>query len=258
MESKEKLYRTLVEDARKDYSSRSRSVNTKGVYLTWVKDCHEINLWTYWQGIGNYNAKILLVGQDWGFSDPESSIMQNIRDINDGLRTDYSFEQANPAGKVNPTDDILRKLFASIGYDITKGCEDLFFTNFVLGYRSKGLSGNLKKEWLLADAPYFSRLVNIIEPKVVVCLGKDTFEGVQYACTGKWPHTGRFNAFIESPQNPAILSLLSGKTAAAFAVAHCGKIGTMNRNRSGKIGNLSSSHSLDRQIADWARIKAYL
>lgn len=258
MKNKEQLYRTLVDDARNDYLSRPRSANSKGVYLTWVKDCHEINLWTYWQGIGNFDAKILLVGQDWGAPDPKSSIMQNIRDINDGLRTDYSFKQANPAGKVNPTDDNLCELFASIGYDITKRCGDLFFTNFVLGYRSKGLSGNMKREWLLADAPYFSRLVNIIEPKVVVCLGKDTFEGVQYACTGEWQHTGRFNAFIESPQNPAILPLLSGKTVAAFAVAHCGKIGTLNRNRIGRLGSYASSQSLYRQIEDWKKIKGFL
>ena len=46
--------------------------------------------------------------------------------------------------------------------------------------------------------------------------------------------------------------------ATAFAVAHCGIIGTMNRNRADKAGNLVSSHNLDRQTEDWKRIKAYL
>ena len=258
MDNKEQLYRKLVDDARKDYLSRPRSGNSNGVYLTWAEDCREINLWTYWQGIGNYDANIMLVGQDWGFYDPKSGIMQNIRDINSGLRTDYNFSQANPPGRVNPTDSNLCELFDSLGYDITKRCGDLFFTNFVLGYRSKGLSGNLKREWLFADAPYFFRLVNIIEPKVVICLGKDTFESVQYAYTGKWQHTGRYNSFIESARNPTKLPLLSGKTTAVFAVAHCGIIGTMNRNRTGKARNLTSSHSLDRQKEDWSRIKSYL
>ena len=252
MDNKEQRYRSLVEDARKDYYSRPRPCNSKGVYLTWVEDCHEINLWTYWQGIRNFDAQIMLVGQDWGFPDQTSSIMQNIKEINDGLREDYVFN------RLNPTDKNLWKLFSVLGYDINQRCSDLFFTNYVLGYRSKGCSGNLKKEWLMADAPYFSRLINIIEPKVVICLGKDTFEGVQYSCTGKRQHIGRYNTFIESTQNPLTLPLLSGKTVAVFAVAHCGRIGTMNRNRTGKIGNLSSDHSLNRQIEDWMRIKAYL
>lgn len=252
MEIKEQLYRSLVEDARNDYLSRPRSSNSKGVYLTWAEDCQEINLWTYWQGIGNYDASIMLVGQDWGFPDATSSVMQNIRDINSGLRRDYEFDQ------VSTTDGNLCKLFSVLGYDITQRCKDLFFTNFILGYRSKGFSGNLLHEWLTTDAPFFARLINIIEPRVVICLGKDTFESVQYACTGKKAHLKNLNAFIESTQNPVTLPLLSGKTTTAFAVAHCGTIGTMNRNRSGKNGNLSSSHSLDRQIEDWTRINTYL
>ena len=252
MINKEQLYRSLVEDVRKDYLSRPRSSNSKGVYLTWTEDCHEINLWTYWQGIGNYDASVMLVGQDWGFSDTASSVMQNIREINSGLREDYEFN------RYSPTDRNLHRLFSVLGYDITKRCKDLFFTNFILGYRSKGFSGNLSREWLAADAPFFSRLVDIIEPKVVICLGKDTFENVQYACTGKREHIKSFNAFIESKYNPVTLPLLSGKTTTAFAVAHCGTIGTMNRNRSSRNEDSLSSHNLDRQIEDWTRIKPYL
>ena len=58
---------------------------------------------------------------------------------------------------------------------------------------------------------------------------------------------GSYNSFVESEQNPVVIPLQSGKTAAAFAVAHCGKIGTMNRNRT---GNHKSSQDLARQIED--------
>ena len=252
MENKELLYRALVEDVRADYSSRPRSVNSKGVTLTWVEECHEINLWTYWQGIGNYDASIMLVGQDWGFPDGESRVMQNIREINSGLCKTYEFD------RFSPTDRNLCELFSVLGYDITKKCEDLFFTSFVLGCRTKGFSGNLLREWLADDSPFFTRLVNIIEPKVIICLGKDTFENVLLACTGKKEHIKGYNAFIESTRNPVRFPLLSGKITAVFAEAHCGTIGTMNRNRFGKKGELSSSHSLDRQMEDWARIKACL
>ena len=82
MNEKEQLYRALIDDVRKDYLSRPLVRNSKGVYLVWEEECHEINLWTYWQGLGNYDAKIVLVGQDWGFPDRSSKVMQNIREIN--------------------------------------------------------------------------------------------------------------------------------------------------------------------------------
>lgn len=251
MNTKEERYRALVEDARNDYISRPIVCNAKGVYLTWVEDCREINLWTYWQGIGNYDAKIMLVGQDWGFSDDESKVMRNIREINSGLRADYDYDFDKPS----PTDDNLCKLFSVLGYDITRRCKDLFFTNFVLGYRSKGCSGSLNHKWITADAPYFARLVNIIEPAVMICLGKATFDGVQLACTRETRRIRSYNNFIESEYNPVAIPLQSGKTSAAFAVAHCGKIGTMNRNRT---GNHKSSQGLARQIEDWKRIRAYI
>ncbi len=252
MNRKERLYRTLVEDVRKDYLSRIPVKNSKGVYLTWAEDCHEINLWTYWQGLGSYDAKIMLVGQDWGYIDQTSRVLNNIREINQGLRTDYSFDETNP------TDNHLSELFSVINYDLSQRCDDLFFTNFVLGYRSEGLSGNLMHVWIAEDAPYFSRLVNIIEPKVIICLGKDTFRNVQYACTGKMPRIGKYNSFIESSQNPVTLPLLSGKTVTSFAVAHCGTIGTMNRNRTAVNGMIKSSLDLNLQKEDWKRIKYYL
>lgn len=257
MPTKEQLYRALVDDVQKDYLSRPRICNAKGVYLKWANDCQEINLWTYWQGRGNYDAKIMLVGQDWGPVIPKSAVMQNIKDINSGLRTDYDYRQIS-SPKENPTDKNLCTLFSTLGYELTERCADLFFTNFVLGYRSEGLSGNMMRQWLRADAPYFSRLVNIIEPKVIICLGKDTFENVLYACTGKMRNVGRFNAFIESAQNPVTLPLLSGKTTTVFGEAHCGTIGTMNRNRTGKYGNTITGRGLERQIEDWKRIKKCL
>ena len=252
MESKEQRYRKLVEDACKDYEARPRSSNSKGVTLSWAKDSKEINLWTYWQGIGNLDASIMLVGQDWGTPDPASSVIKNIKEINRGLREDY---ERDP-GSI--TDDNLCELFSVLGFDISKRCKELFFTNFVLGYRSNGLSGNLSREWLIADAPFFARLVNIIEPKVVICLGKDTFEYVRYACTGRMKRVKCFNRFIESSENPVTIPLESGKTMTVFAEAHCGTIGTMNRNRTKKDGKLTSSHSLERLKEDWKRIIPYL
>lgn len=252
MNIKRERYYKLVDDVRNDYLSRPISPNSKGIYLFWPEECLEINMWTYWQGKGCYDAKILLVGQDWGSPVNSASVLQNIRDINNDLRSDYEFDQNSP------TDMNLCQLFSVLGYDITEKCEDLFFTNYILGYRSKGLSGNARKSWFTDDAPYFTRLVNILEPGIIICLGKNTFENVLASCTGKKQHVGSYNAFIESIQNPVALSLQSGKTVVVFAVAHCGTIGTMNRNRGGNAKHIKPNHRLDLQIKDWKKIKSYI
>ncbi len=104
------------------------------------------------------------------------------------------------------------------------------------------------------DSQYFNRLVNIIKPKVILCLGKSTFEAVikAYNVNPK-PKIKSYNAFIQSNDNPQKIVLENGQTVHVFALAHCGAIGTMNRNR----GN----HPKDKlflQKQDWRRIKPYL
>ena len=95
--------------------------------------------------------------------------------------------------------------------------EDLFFTNICLGYRSQGASGKLKPEWIKKDIGYLKELIEILEPKVIICLAK-------------------------------------GKVVTVFAMAHCGAVGTMNRNR----GALTGDDKLALQKKDWSAIKQYL
>ena len=248
-QEKELLYQQLIEDVKHFYSEQEQQHQNDPVFLKWCDDCREINLWTYWQGMGNLDAKILLVGQDWGFAGP-SPVLDNIRSINDHARTDYHYDEKNP------TDRNLVDLFRSIGIDIANGNRDdrLFFTNFVLGYRSKGLTGNFKARWVSESIPFFRRLVEIVEPQIIICLGRTTFCGVLHAFEQP-VKIRRFNDHISGEQNPLHLKLSSGKPVLVFAVAHCGAIGTLNRNRPndsrGKTG-------LDLQKEDWARIRAAL
>lgn len=131
--------------------------------------------------------------------------MRNIREINGGLRTDYDID------KYSPTDNNLCELFSVLGYDITRRCKDLFFTNFALGYRSEGYSGNLNHKWIAADASYFARLVNIIEPTVMICLGRATFEGVQIACIGKNGGSEAITALWKASKIPSSFPCNRGK-----------------------------------------------
>ena len=248
--SKEERYRDLVKRARASYPIYDDTQEPSKDELYWCKECNEINLWTYWQGRGHLNARLMLVGQDWGHPWDSSceGFMKKVENTVPGPVPNYM------EGNTNPTDNNLKILFSELHKDISKPCEDLFFTNFVLGYRTGKISGNFKKAWADKDSEHFKELVNIIEPKVVLCLGRSTYEAVMQALEpDKKPLIRRYNAFIESKDNPRTVYLESGKELAVFALAHCGAIGTMNRNRGRKVGD-----RLELQREDWGRVGHYL
>ena len=253
--NKGKRYQQLITDVREEYQHRD-PVRGNGIpALHWCIECEQINLWTYWQG--SLDAKIMLVGQDWGspWDDVSTATMERISLVNDG-----DIEQFFPilTGKnVNPTDGNLTKLFRVLGYDLKKKEPDLFFTNFILGYRDHGTSGGFRQQWVRDDAPYFKRLAEIVEPETIICLGKNTFEGVMFALTGKMERIRGFNRFLDSGENYRTIAFPSGKPVRVYAVAHCGTIGTMNRNRGKKAqdGSSLSSRDIAVQMQDWQRIR---
>lgn len=248
MENKQRKYQSLIERVKASYPVRDLSDDGKELRLYWCEDCKEINMWTYWQGRGNLDAKVMLVGQDWGCPwDAEYlPTLEQVRKANE--YQEYDYLNNNPS----PTDNNLARLFAELGYDIGTQCPELFFTNFILGYRAKGFSGGYKNSWAEHDKGYFKELANIVEPKVILCLGRSTFEGVLSAFDANPSiRIKSFNAFIEGSNNPVAVTLESGETAYVFALAHCGAMGTLNRN--GK-----KSTNLDKQLEDWRKIKAYL
>ena len=204
--SKEKQYRELADYVRAAYQSGARD-------LLWCSDCREINLWTYWQGRGHYDAQIMLVGQDWGspWDFDASGGMEKIRELNRGKSAVYM------EGNDNPTDNHLVELFHSIGFDIMRDAPDLFFTNFVLGYREKGISGGFKDIWARQDAPFFCRLANIIKPHIILCLGKDTFIPVLRSLNCEIPKITSYNRFIESDKNPVKVKATPHNVPAASA-----------------------------------------
>ena len=248
--SKEDAYRELVKDAKDSYASKELS-------LYWHPECEEINLWTYWQGRGCLDAKIMLVGQDWGSptDDSAAATMQQVQQANKNLP--YQYLENNPS----ITDKNLKYLFNVLGYDISEKQEDLFFTNFILGYRYKGFSGGYSQAWAKHDKDYMKRLINIVSPKVVLCLGRATFEGVlsSFACQLS-PKIKGYNAFIESTRNPVPVELEDGTVTYVFALAHCGAMGTLNRNRRKVKSDQKSKTNADLsvQVTDWEKILSYL
>lgn len=254
MDSRQKRYEDLCHRVQIDYEARDR--NLKGLKMRGCKECKEINLWTYWQGRGNMHPKLLLVGQDWWNLEDKyaKDILKNVKAINSGATYNCN-EGMNPSCK---TDENLIELFASLncGYDdiFHKSYDDLFFTNICLGYRSKGASGGLKAEFINRDIGYFMDLVSILEPKVIICLGKETFKGVMrsFGISCNLDKVS-YNNFI-SQNNPQSIVLENGSIVQVFAMAHCGAIGTMNRNRGALVGK----DKLILQKKDWSAVKEYL
>jgi hypothetical protein len=249
--TKQERYRALVAKVTNSYEAYAPDESNEKLRLCRCEDCQEINLWTYWQGRNQLNADILLVGQDWGspWDDSAKVTMEQVRLSNRNLPYDYLHN--NPS----ITDDRLIKLFREIGYEVRYPCDGVFFTNFILGYRNKGLSGGYQKAWADHDKGYFQELANIMEPKVILCLARSTFEGVLSAFDVKLrPGIGNYNQFIESRRNPVAVTLENGKTAYVFALAHCGALGTLNRNR----GKEKNEDVLAIQKQDWKRIIPYL
>ena len=94
--------------------------------------------------------------------------------------------------------------------------------------------------------PFFKRLVEIVEPEIIICLGQNTFRAAVRSLGEKVRIRG-YNRFIESESNPVRCG-----DVLVFAEAHCGYFGTVNRARgSGKDG-------LDLQLEDWKKIKRAL
>ena len=155
------------------------------------------------------------------------------------------------------TDKNLIALFSSLGYDVSNEVlpnPDLFFTNFVLGYRNKGFSGGFKQRWLRENKDFFRRLAEIIEPEIIICLGRNAFHGVMMAY-GQKVRFRNYNSFIVSKENPVELSFPSGKRTYVFAEAHCGAMGTLNRSR---LKDPEGITGLKLQEKDWQHIREYL
>ena len=86
---------------------------------------------------------------------------------------------------------------------------------------------------------------------MILCLGRSTFEAVISALAPDADiRITDYNAFIESSRNPVPVRL-ENSVAHVFALAHCGAMGTLNRNN-------KESADLTKQIDDWRRIRKYI
>lgn len=247
-------YIDLVHQVRMDYKKAHRKNNK--IELGWCdKDdndnlCQEINLWTYWQGWKyaerNSHINILLLGQDWGnpYSAQDTGTINNIRMMNQGIDVPY-LHKCNLLSREAQTDVNLIKLFESIGYpeiDIIR-YPDLFFSNFNLGYRKENGSGDMTTEVMDADAFYIMRLINILKPEKILCLGEDVTKATMKLLLGEIPKYKSFNKFID--EGKIFTYNGDGFTSKVYPLFHPGYYG-VKLNRKG---------GYEQHLKNWSRIK---
>lgn len=262
------LYQQLVSDV-KAYVISSCNGNPP---FDGYEKCDTINLWTYWQGrwtdadgnvMHNLDARLLVVGQDWGAVD--TSAVHTICQLMDGKQEQYVSNDIYIAERdqfVNPTDDVLYHVIkTALGYDITLSSlhctqnRDLFFTNFFPCFREGKNTGYLPIPNINKERAFFARLVDVIQPKVVVCLGKKALVEV---CTSlgiaiKNSNLAPYYQFIgDKEKNPICAQHLP----VIFGMAHPGPQGTLNRVKGEspqtRVAGIAA------QIEDWKQIKPYL
>ena len=189
LSEKEEKYIELVKDMRECricQGIKAPAYCEDGEYL--VNDSHGIvsgqepdidriyvNRWNMWQG--SLDAEIMVIGLDFG------RVTEGSLDQPEGHRW---WEEGISDWK-SPTDKNLNRIFSEAfggEFDLTKPCDKLFFTNVACCYRQKKTSGASNGAWYAFCARrYLGRLIQIIEPRLIICLGLQVFESLGY-CEG--------------------------------------------------------------------------
>lgn len=255
-------YQKLVEKIAKEWGSIHPA--DEELAMEWFDLCKEVNLWTYWQGRGVKNVDILVVGQDWGNPTQDKKatrmLIDNIKKINLGeLEANCLYGIKSPYA----TDRNLRDLFRELkcGEDvlypdiIKNRYDNLFFTNFCLGYRKGKESGGMTKKVMMRDSEFFKELVEILKPKIIICLGKDTYECVVKTMKGKEINNSSTDYWnmLNKYDNKEILK----DGTIIYGMGHCGSFGVnINRKKFDQnvFPELASYSGKDLMKRDWQAV----
>ena len=188
-------------------------------------DSAQIGPWSRWQG--NLDAELMVVGQDWGTT-----------------KFFVKWEGNDPPAG-NPTNDNLRRLLNSIGIDIGPPGVDqegqIFLTNVILCLKEGTLQAPVDEQWAPRCGEKFLRpLIEIVEPKVVVALGQQSYKAILGAYAMDYGRPKTYRMVVESGYRTLPDGVL------LFPVYHCGAFG-VNINR-----------EMSEQLEDWARVRAAL
>lgn len=207
----------LLELARRRQSSRWPPHRCVGDYHSGVYECDYVSPYT--KSAQNVDASIMVLLQDWA-SDAELS-----GEIDTGAR-DLGYSPTNQ------TNIRLKKLLHDhLGLTLA----DTYATNVFPFVKLGAMNADVPMRDLVRAAAEFAiPQIEIVAPRIAVCLGKAAYNAVRRAA-------GRHMA---KTLEEAISSPFSLGSTQVWCQAHTGSIGTNNRNKGG----------VDRVTADWQRM----
>lgn len=171
----------------------------------------------------NIDADIMVILQDWCSEEGFGKTVDQ-----ETLKYGYT-----PSVKTNVN---LKKLLFD---NFNLGIEDTYATNLFPFIKYGEMNARIPAKDLLSAALDFSvPMIDIIQPKLVICLGKDTFNAIRKACRLK----------VVYSIDEAVNSHFSYKNTEIFGMAHTGMLGKNNRNRGG----------VDRVTDDWNMMIPYI
>lgn len=205
-------YKELVKERKRCRECANCGLVNPSIIEDGKYDSDEIGPWTRWQG--SLSADIMIVGQDWG-SQAEFSNKK-------GLDRES-----------NPTDVFLTELIQKLEIDAKQASDRLFLTNAALCIREGKAQGGLNEEWLFNCRPFLKAQIDLIKPKILICLGQKTFYSVLSALDIKRKANEKYRNQVGNFVQYGSLKI--------FPVYHPGGYGLMNRTK-------------EQQIEDWLQI----
>lgn len=214
--NKQREYKALVEERKncriceEKFGLINQSIIANGEFDKEIS----IGAWSTWQG--SLDAKILLVGQDWGD------------------KASYEKDEGLSCISDNITDLNLIELFRTIGIKLEKPSRHitnplLFFTNAVLCMKEGNLATKIPDTCYNNCANLFlNRLIKIIKPEIIITLGNKAYQNVT-KIYGMKPYPS-FRALLEEvviKSEPISLETFDGLPALSLLpVPHCGQYST--------------------------------
>lgn len=172
---------------------------------------------------GNFDSKIMVVGQDWISEDAAETAFKSF---------DLGCDPENRTNK-----NLHSLLNEHFGVDFS----DVYGTNLFVFVKSGTLSARIPTKDLLYSAKkYTVAEIDIVNPKIVICLGKATYTALCRAIGSK------ANDFKSSATNPVAY----GGTL-IYGVPHTGALGTIN------AGGLHNVHEIWRNLSNNCGLAKY-
>lgn len=195
----------LIKLARKRQQSRLDGYACIGDFHNGIFECDFVSPWT--KSGCNLDAVVMIIGQDWTSEDNLSGPIPD----HDSLHLGYSRKWPTNRN----LDDLLRRHFAL-------NRADCYLTNIFPFIKPGGATSNIRVRDLVHCArEYTLPEIEIVQPRIAICLGKVTFVALARATKHAEPRT----------MSDAVLNPFIHRRTSIHCVAHTGALGMNNRGR---------------------------